>query len=222
LHPDAVMLRLCRGEAVLHESVIAPQPPHIGAASMERIGNDVTVRAAAEAATGLTYAVAVESESGTRLRIAEGLTEPAHVFEIGEIPMTGTVRVLVEVSDGVRSSESEAGLLDRPPVPVTVHMLAPATSAPLPFGQPVSLLGCWLDESGTTHPGDARQWFLNGEPYPTGPIAVIDAIAAGSHRLTLAGHMPQGTDETSTEFVIAEPDHAYEDWRSLMGHLRPV
>jgi hypothetical protein len=105
-----------------------------------------------------------------------------------------------------------------------VHILAPAAEASLPFGQPVSVLGCCLDMGGQPVSPDRTVWSLDGERFAAGTlVAALESLHPGPHRLTLAY---EGGDyevshkdrvEASVTLKIEEPDADYRRWEALIG-----
>jgi hypothetical protein len=217
LHPDATVLQVLRGDVLLHEARIAADPPRPPeGASVEAGEERVRVSWQGDAEQ---YAVVAESEAGARWRLAGGLAQPGLEFEPGELPFTGRVLILVEAGDGVRSAGTEAGVVRRDPMPATPHVLAPAAGVELPFGQPVSLLGVWLDVTAERRPADSLHWLLDRRLVGEGPVAALDAVPPGRYRLTLAA--ADGSAEVSQELVVAEPSAQFREWLDVFAGGQP-
>lgn len=252
LHPDGVAYELRRGEIRLYGVAIPSEPPTIAAPRCHQSANGLTLHwqpceqpdstrgstAPANNAYGttqdttarrITYSVGAAMESGRRITIARGLTEPAHTVDLSLMPLPGKGTLYLVASDGVRSSEVEVASIDVPVRAPTVHILAPAPDAYLPFGQPVSVLGCCLDMGGQPCSLDRTVWSLDGERFAAGTlVAALDGLHPGPHRLTLAyeggdyegGHADRV--EASVTLKIEEPDADYRRWEALIGDTHPT
>jgi hypothetical protein len=239
LHPDGATYELRRDEVRLYRAAIPPVPPAAPVPRHRSDGSQVTLDWQAgeqpDDASGdtapdgdapgattrrLTYSVVAAMESGRRITVARGLTEPTHKVDLSLMPVHGKGKLYLVASDGVRSAEVEAASIDVPERAPTVHILAPAPDSRLPFGQPVSVLGCCLDMGGSACTPELAVWSLDGERFAAGTlVAALDGLNPGTHRLTLAyeaGDM--GPVEASTAFEVEEPDEDYRQWEALIGN----
>ncbi len=240
LHPKAIAYELHRGEIVLYRSEIPSNPPKqpeprlLHSANGLKLHWDAPNLGDRDAGTGhsqsgmggtlpyrahaTTYRVAAVMESGQRITLARGLTEPVYSVDFRSMPVTGKGTLFLRTDEGVRSAEVEAGSIDVPARPPTVHILAPAPDSRLPFGQPMSVLGCCLAMNGHPCPSEGISWSVDDQRFAVGVnIAALEGLAPGSHRLTLSY---QGKDdtlrvETSLTVEIEEPDEAYKLWEAL-------
>jgi len=247
LHPDGAAYELRRGEIRLYGDAIPPSPPTISAPRCHKSANGFTLHwqpceqpesingsAAAEnntygtTARRITYSIVAAMESGRRITIARGLTAPDHTVDVSLMPVAGKATLYLIASDGVRSSEIEAASINIPLRAPTVHILAPAPEASLPFGQPVSVLGCCLDMGGQPCSPGPTVWSLDGERFAAGTlVTAFESLPPGSHRLTLAyqgeGYQVGHADrvEASITLKIEEPDADYQRWEALMRDTLP-
>ena len=238
LHPDAAAYELRRGEIRLYGAVVTSEPPRIAAPGCYPSPEGPTLRweagqVPASASTygnferplqGLTYSVVAVMESGRRITVARGLTELTHTVDLSRMPTHGKGTLYLVANDGVRSAEVEAGAIDVPARPPTVHILMPAAGAYLPLGHPVCTLGCCLDMGGQPCSPDGAVWLLDGERVAAGRVvAAIEGVTAGTHRLTLA-YEENGIRlaESSISLVMEEADEAYYQWEALLAPERPV
>jgi hypothetical protein len=227
LHPEGVVYELRHGEVRLYRASVASAPPALEAPRCHASANGITLNW--EPVTqrgskhpcgpqGTTYGVVAVMESGKRITLARGLTAPGYAVDMSRMPVAGKGMLHVAASDGVRSTEVEAGPIDVPARPPTVHILMPEADARLPFGQPVSVLGCCLDMGGQPCSTEEIVWWLDGERVAEGTLmAALDGIQAGTHELTLAHNGGQGYSIKSTiQFVIEDADGDYREWEGLM------
>ena len=235
LHPDGAAYELRRGDIRLYRAAIPPAPPAAPTPRHKSDGSRVTLQwqpgeqpgsestsitgETGSSAPGITYSVLVEMESGRRITLARRLTEPNHTVDLNAIPASGKGRLILAAHDGVRSSEVEVATIDMPERPPTVHILAPAPDARLPFGQAVSVLGGCFDLAGQPCSPEHAVWSLDGERFAAGTlVTVLAGLAPGPHRLTLA--YPSGAAETveaSVLLTVDEKDEGYRQWQALVG-----
>jgi hypothetical protein len=241
LHPDGAAYELRRGEIRLYQTDIPSEPPKIAAPRCytTECGPTLEWQAAqssdglhgsdSEAAAygsrkgygrpGFTYAIVAIMETGRRITLARGLTQCSHTVDLSRVPVHGKGTLYLAAHDGVRSAEVKAMSLDVPVRPPTVHILVPRPGTPLPFGQPLSVLGCCLDMGGQPCSADRIVWLLDGERRATGSlVAAFEDVRAGAHRLTLA-YEEDGTYivESSIELDVEGSDANYVYWEELMA-----
>ena len=242
LHPNAAAYELRKGEITLcHVEVPsnAPIPAHprchhtAGGVALhwddrELTDTDKKVAYAPSANTwpsparSITYSVVAVMESGQRLTLAKGLKETVHSIDVSKLPIKGKGKVYLGTHDGVRSSEVEAGSIDVPARPPTVHILTPMPDARLPFGQPISVLGCCLAMDGRPCSSEGISWSVDGQRFQAGMnIAVLEGLLPGAHRITLSygGNDDTSRVETSVKVEIDEPDANYHLWNALTGSM---
>lgn len=218
LHPNAAAYELRRGEIKLYKAPVPPDPPKISAPRCQVRKEGLELRWKAARRKGATYRIVALMESGRRFAIARGLAKPAFSVDVSRIPVPGKGKLLIVVDDGVRSSEVEAGSIEVPMRPPTVHIIAPGADSRLPFGQPLSVLGCCLDMGGEPCSSELAVWSLDGERFASGTwIAVLDRPQPGNHRLTLEYGGEEDRVETSVSLEIEEPDADYRHWEELMA-----
>jgi hypothetical protein len=243
LHPDAAAYQLRRGEILLHAAAIPARPPAVTAPRCRESASGLTLSwgdgeerkeaardghahgsTATDATGSITYGVVAVMESGRRITLARGLTEAAYTLDMERMPVPGKGTLYFVASDGVRSSEVEAAAIDVPARAPTVHILAPEPGTPLPFGQPVSVLGCCLDMGGQPCSPESVVWLLDGERVAAGsPVAAIEGIGPGTHRLTLAYQAGETyAAESSIRLEIEEPTADYRRWEELMAAELPA
>jgi hypothetical protein len=223
LHPDGKSYELRRGEIRLHAVTIPPDPPVVTAPQCRTSDDKLTLHWQAAPDKITTYSVVAAMESGRRITIARGLTESAYTVDLSQIPTPGKGRLFIVASDGVRSSEVDASSIEVPARPATVHILAPAAHARLPFGQPVSVLGCCLDMEGKPCGQELAVWSLDGERFAAGSaVAAINRAQPGIHRLTLAYGSEADRVESAVSIEIEEPDADYRLWEELMKAAHDV
>lgn len=221
LHHDGESYELRRGEIRLHAVTIPPDPPVITAPQCRTSDDKITLQWQAAHDKIDTYSIVAAMESGRRITIARGLTESAYTVDPSRIPTPGKGKLYIVASDGVRSTEVEAAAIEVPARPPALHILAPAAHARLPFGQPVSVLGCCLDMEGKPCGQELVVWSLDGERFATGSaVAAIDRPQPGIHRLTLAYGGGADRVESSVSIEIEEPDADYRLWEELMKGVR--
>ena len=104
-----------------------------------------------------------------------------------------------------------------------MHIIAPPSNSRLPFGQPVSVLGCCLDMGGQPYPSEFVLWSLDGKPFAAGTVvAVLEVAQPGTHQLTLAYVSESVRVESSVTIEVEEPDADYRLWEGLMGDGHPT
>jgi hypothetical protein len=220
LHPDAATYELRRGEIRLHAATIAALPPEVSASECHSSKGVLTLRWKGAEQEGVSYSVVATMEVGRRITVARGLTASACEVDLARIPVSGKGKVIVVAHDGVRSSEVEVASIEVPGRPPSVHIIAPPANSRLPFGQPLSVLGCCLDMAGEPCSPETAVWLLDGERVATGSmVAAINALAPGSHRLTLQHGVDADSVDVSVTFDVDAPDADYREWEALMGHV---
>jgi hypothetical protein len=223
LHPDGVAYELRRGEVLLHAAAIPPEPPRNVTHRHRTSAQGLTLDWDMPHTSDMTYSIVAEMESGRRITLARGLTKQAHTVDPSTIPAHGKAKLYVVTTDGVRSSESEVAAIDVPERPPTVHIIAPRSNSRLPFGQPVSVLGCCLDMGGQPYPSEFVLWSLDGKPFAAGTVvAVLEIAQPGTHQLTLAYVSESVRVESSVTIEVEEPDADYRLWEALMGDGHPT
>lgn len=170
----------------------------------------------------MTYSVVAAMASGRRITVARGLTGLSHRVDLSQMPVGGRGVLHLVASDGVRSSEIEVAPIDVPARPPTAHILAPSPGTCVPFGQPLSVLGCCLDMGGQPCAPDPISWSLDGEVFARGtPVAALDGLRPGAHHLTLAYGEPDGERvEVSVGFDAEPPDADHRQWEALVAGVR--
>ena len=239
IRPDAAAYELRRGERRLYAATIPSVSPAVTVSQCHSGANGVTVRWQPCPPTGeahcepcppatpgntwlapprrATYSIVIAMESGRRITLARGLTEPAYRVDLTVAPVSGKGTLYIVANDGVRSSEVEAGPVEVPARPPTIHILAPADGVRLPFGIPVSVLGCCVDMGGKPCSQEDAVWSLDGERFAAGTfVAVIPEPGPGTHRLTFS-HLDHGAKAVAVdcEFTVEEPDENYRQWQAL-------
>jgi hypothetical protein len=156
-------------------------------------------------------------ESGRRIRVARGLTALAYSVDLSVIPVHGKGTLYLVASDGIRSSEVEAGSIDVPQRPPSIHILSPDADARIPYGQVVSVLGCCLDMGGQPVSPERTAWSLDGEHFAAGTVvAAVENLTPGRHRLTLALEVENAQMlEAELTFSVEEPDEHFHRWQAL-------
>jgi hypothetical protein len=219
LHPDSVRYELRRGEISLHAAPIPLEPPKIPAFRHQIEADGLALEWNADGKDHVTYSIVLAMDSGRRITLARNLTGSSHSLDLRRMPEHGRGTVYLITSDGVRSSEVEVTTIVVPARPPTVHILLPETNSPLPFGQPLSVLGACLDMSGRPCPPEPAVWTMDGERFATGSfVAALDEVPSGTHHLTLAYGDGNHRVECSVKVEIEEPHPDYHRWRQLMAH----
>jgi hypothetical protein len=218
LHPDGVAYELRRADLRLHRAAIAAEPPKIASVRCTKSEKSITLHWQGPTSQNILYSVVAQMESGRRITLDRGLRGDTFVFDPSRVPASGKGQIVVGVSDGVRSSEigsENFTLEERAP---TLHILSPQGDVHMPFGHPVSVIGCCLDASGQACPPENAFWLLDGEQFTGGSfIAIVEKPRPGKHRLTLAYGDAEARVETSIAFEIEQPDENYRQWIELMG-----
>lgn len=231
LHPDAATYELRRGERRLYAATIPSVAPAVTVSQCRSSANGVTMRweprpqspPATSDNIGLaptrrhTYSIVVSMESGRRITLVRGLTELAYRVDLTVAPVSGKGTLYIVANDGVRSSEVEVGPVEIPARPPTIHILAPADGARLPFGNPVSVLGCCIDMGGKPCSQEHVVWSLDGERFAAGTfVTVIPEPGSGTHRLTFS-HLDHEGKSVAVDctFTVEEPDEYYRQWQAL-------
>lgn len=220
LHPDGVAYELRRGDQVLHSATLRPRLAPVGSPTSHRSADGLKVSWEPVPRSDVTYSTVVQMESGSRVVLTRDLTEPTVTVQLTRLPHPGRGALFVVASDGMRSSQTQVAAVDVPVRPPTVHIIRPAADERIPFGEPVSLLGCCLDMTGQPCPPDPVAWILDGELTAAGSvIAVIANPRPGTHRLTLAYGSGADAVESVVVFEVEEPDDDYRQWNELMAAL---
>ncbi|WP_147250299.1 hypothetical protein [Bradyrhizobium sp. MOS003] len=240
LHPNGVAYELRRGELLLYRTAIPVAPPTLAAPRTHRSANGVTINwqhcepasqeqpscvggspippgDTSSSAQRVSYSVVAVMESGRRIRVARGLTALAYSVDLSVMPVHGKATLYLVASDGIRSTEVEAGSIDVPQRPPSVHILSPEADARLPYGQVVSVLGCCLDMGGRPISPERTAWSLDGESFAAGTVvAVVENLTPGKHRLTLALEAENAQLlEAKLTFTVEEPDEHFYRWQVL-------
>jgi hypothetical protein len=223
LHPSGTAYELRRGEIRLYKTPVLPDPPKISAPRCRINKEGLALRWQSARRKGATYSIVALMESGRRFNITRDLTELTYTVDLSRIPAPGKGKLFIVANDGVRSSEVEAASIEVPSRPPTVYIIAPIADTRLPFGQPVSALGCCLDMGGEPCPSELAIWLLDGERFASGTwIAALDHPQPGIHKLTLEYGGGEGRIETSVMFEIEEPDANYRHWEEHMAEASPT
>lgn len=252
LHPEGASYELRCGGALLYAAVVPPGPPTLAEPSCHRSANGLTLRwqpaeahAEPPAACGcepplassaavaqcldeappcMTYSVVAAMESGRRITLARGLTDLSYSVDLSQMPLGGKGVLCLVVSDGVRSSEVEAAALDVPARAPTAYILAPEPGTVVPWGQPLSALGCCLDMGGQPCAPGAITWSLDGEVFAQGTtVAALVGLRPGTHCLTLSyGELECNCVAVSVSFDVAAPDADQLQWEALFTGVHPA
>jgi hypothetical protein len=162
--------------------------------------------------------VAAQTESGRRVTFVRGLTGRSYELDARMIPAAGTVRILVEASDGVRSAEVEAGTIEMEERPPTAYIVSPTDGLILPYGHPISASGHCLDAAGEPCSPEGAAWLLNDEQFAAGSLAaVVERPRPGKHKLSLVYTARDVRVETTNTVVVEAPDDDFRQWALLVG-----
>jgi hypothetical protein len=245
LHPSAAAYELRKGEILLYRADIPPEAPAPAEPSfrcsssslslnwtvpnqpetypiVDQAGSGAPDQTSQSCTSKLTYSITALMQSGRRLTLASRLTGTTHTIALSEVPAVGRGRLYLHTHDGVRSSEVEVGSIDVPSRPPTVHILKPEPFTRLPFGQPLSLLGCCLAIDGAPCSTEGISWWLNDRPFAFGNnIVALEGLPPGTHRLTLSyeGSDPAHSVRTSVDVSVEEPSEDYDLWKKLTSSL---
>jgi hypothetical protein len=218
MNPEGATYELRRGEIRLHAATIGAPPPQVSAVKCRKSKGLLSLRWEGVEQEGMSYSVLAAMDTGRRITVARGLTASECAVDLARIPVAGKGKLMVVAHDGVRSSEVEVASIDVPARPPSVHILAPPANSRLPFGQPLSMLGCCLDMGGQPCSPETAVWLLDGERVATGSmVAAINALAPGSHRLTLQHGVDADTVDVSVTVEVEAPDIDYREWEALMA-----
>jgi hypothetical protein len=218
---EAVAYELRRAGRTVYRREIPAQPPPAPNVLVHKHEDGLTLHLQVERQNWpSSYSVIAQGESGKRYTIARTRDSMLAEIETSSIPLSGTATILVAIHDGVRSTEVEVAKLDVPERPDMALILSPDENQTLPFGQPVSVLGCYLNAAGEPQSADAMEWFLDGERLSRATaIVATEALAPGRHRLTLVCGSARDRVECSVCFVVEEPEHSDHEWMQLVGDL---
>jgi hypothetical protein len=236
LHPEGTVYELRKDLAVLYREDIPKAPPKVTGPVYRRTSSTISLkwpageaypaRTAAAASRPrsssrkLTYSISALMASGRRITLASGLEQCAHPIKIATMPVSGKAKIFLGVHDGVRSSEIEVGAVEVPFRPPTAHILSPAPNSQLPFGHPVSVLGCCIAMDGQPCPPENISWSIDDEVFATGSTVVaLDKAPPGDHRLTLSYKDTKNKVHVkiSTAIAIQKPTAEYFLWEKLTG-----
>ena len=216
-HRNAASYELRKGESLLYRAEIATEPPTVTSPRVRRTTGKLNLHWETPIREDITYSIAVRMESGRRFTIARRIKGSSYAVDIGALPVPGKATVLILAHDGVRSSEVGAASIDVPERPHTVHIVAPAPDARLPFGQPLSVLGCYLDMAGQPCSPESAVWALDGERFATDSmVAALDRVPSGNHTLNLSCGSENNRIEASINFHVDEPDDDHRRWEELV------
>lgn len=220
MHPEGVSYELRRGEIRLHAATFGAPPPKVSACECRKSNGVLSLHWEGAEQEGVSYSVVATMDTGRRITVARDLTASECTVDLARIPVSGRGQLLVLAHDGVRSSAVEAALIDVPARSPSVHILAPTANSRLPFGQPLSVLGSCFDMGGQLCSPETAVWLLDGERVAAGSmVAAIDALAPGSHRLTLQYGVDADKVDVSVTVKVEAPDADYREWEELMGHV---
>jgi hypothetical protein len=241
LHPDAAAYELHKGEIVLYRVDIPSEAPVPAEAECHHTVTGPALQwnvpelsdmdkksgyankvehgqALSSHAHNISYSITAVMKSGQRLTLARGLRQSSYSIDIKTLPFPGAGKLYLGTHDGIRSSEVEAGSIDVPARPPTAHILAPQPYARLPFGQPVSILGCCLEMNGQPCTPEGITWSVDNEHFAAGVnVVALEGLRSGAHRLTLSYGSKDDTYhvETSVTVEIDEPSADYRMWETL-------
>jgi hypothetical protein len=229
LHPGGAAYELRKGDIVLYSVNIPSEAPMPAEPGCHHTVTGPSLkweakhgRPSPSHAHNISYSITAVMESGKRLTLARGLKETSYSIDIKTFPFAGKGKLYLGTHDGIRSSEVEAGSIDVPARPPTVHILAPEAYARLPFGQPVSVLGCCLEMNGQPCSPEGIAWSVDGEAFAAGMnVVALEGLQSGTHRLTLSygSHDDAHHVETSVTVEIDEPSADYQMWKTLMSNM---
>lgn len=252
LHPDGAAYELRCGDIRLFSAVVSSGPPSLAEPSFHRSANGVTLRwqpaspyteppaacgcepppvptvavvtCTSEVSPRMTYSVVAAMASGRRITLARGLTELSYGVDLSRMPLGGKGVLCLVASDGVRSTEVEAGSIEVPVRPPTAYILAPQPGSVVPYGQPLSILGCCLDMGGQPCAPDAISWSLDDEVFARGTtVAALQDLRSGTHCLTLSyGELDRDRVDVSMNFEVEAPDADQRQWEALFSDVRPA
>lgn len=218
LRPGAIAYELRRGRQTLYRQTIGDPPAPIRDATPARDGDSIRLGWANDESLPVTFRIIADMEAGRRITVAQGIATREYRVDLAQLPVPGVGRLLIASDDGVRSTEVAVASIDVPRRPNRAYIVAPEADVRLPFGGPVSLVGCCLDMAGAPCSPEAAVWLLDGKPVARGRLtAVAGSLAPGRHELTLRHGGEGETAEATLTFEIDQPDDSYREWAELVA-----
>lgn len=223
-HPAARRLLFRRGDTVIFEASVAPEPPTVRLDRVERTGEDeLTMAWSAESAgeRDLTFNVVCVLGGERYFPLARGLSEQEATLDLSDVPGGRSVRAAVLATDGIRSSFVASDPFETREKQPTARINSPADGAVLPPDQPVSLVGLAVDVAGAPLPSKGLVWEVDGGTVAEGArAATAEGLEPGEHRITLTYEGDRKQDvSVSVAIRIAERNERQERHRRIVSQL---
>jgi hypothetical protein len=225
LRDDAVAVQLRHDDLVLWRREI-PGPARVDVRiKRQRISREAPARLRikySEPADGAFLKVIYQW--GERRFHVVDVVAPTEALEVrlNARPGGRACRFVVIYSNGLRAAAAATRTFSLDPLGPSLTILQPRPGTVLTLGQPLSLEGQVVDPE---RPGGARgreslSWFVDGNPVGRGPVAGVERLPEGRHRVTLRYEAQQGA-EVFTQVTVRRgsvmPADAWpplDDWGS--------
>ena len=187
---DAAAILLRRGEIVLWHDQLRPAPTFSLSISRAAVTRERPVQLRCEySEPGESAFIQVVYQWGERRFLVAAVVPPTRRLDLDLAAMPGgsECRFVVEYSNGQRSAVAATLAFSLPALGPTLQIVRPAPRSILEVGQPLSLEGQVVDPErpGGPRPAETLSWWLGDTLVGRGPIAGLDRLPEGRHRILL-------------------------------------
>ncbi|MBX3634771.1 MAG: hypothetical protein KF683_05195 [Rubrivivax sp.] len=188
LRPDAAELRLVMDDRLLWARPI-PAAPVAKLSVQPGGGRTRRVRLAStfDSSDPDAWMVVAYTWGARQLRVVyRGEPRQVLVIDLDGLPGGRECRLLVSLSNGVRSVRAASRPFAIAPLGPQLRIVLPAARQALIAGVPVTLQASLVDDERPEGARfDALSWFVDGEPVGTGLLASVARLGAGRHEIAV-------------------------------------
>jgi hypothetical protein len=213
LHPDGASYEIRHHGIRVYGADVAARPPKLHTCDFHQRDEGGHLIWEAEHGAVVIVKVVAEPERGGRVTLQRNICEPEVDIDLTSSRLSGTGRLLVVVTDGVRSSEREISRFSLPERSAEALIVSPQPDDAIREGQPLSLIGAFLDGTGCPIRSESAEWLVDGQTVASDSlVAAVDGLREGHHRLSLLvrGHGHEARADLALE--VAPPTAEYREW----------
>jgi hypothetical protein len=213
LHPDGASYEIRHHGIRVYGAEVAARPPKLHTCDFHQRDEGGHLIWKAEHGAVVIVKVVAERDRGGRVTLQRNIREPEVDIDLTSSRLSGTGRLLVVVTDGVRSSEREISRFSLPERSAEALIVSPQPDDAIREGQPLSLIGAFLDGTGCPIWLESAEWLVDGQTVASDSlVAAVDSFREGHHRLSLVvrGHGHEARADLSLE--VAPPIPEYREW----------
>jgi hypothetical protein len=217
LQDEAASARLRRGDLVLWRTEIPAAPKvrvSIGRAQPNRKRSYPLDLRYSEPGEGAHLTVVYQWGERQFRPIYIGPPAESIKIDLRELPGGDACRFVVMYSNGLRSVGDATRTFRLPRVGPSVAIARPERGETVVARTPVILEGHVSDPErpGGPRPDEDLVWLVDSEPVASGPIASIDGLPDGRHRITLSYRADPGAEQSVNVRARAAKDGTADDW----------